>query len=178
MNVTGYIGLPLAWKVGLVDSKIEVNKSGCDLKLEISDLRDCLIPELTMEIKKNGPRRQFDYTFVRGDLKDLPIEHMQAILQFCREKMLPLLERCFTKEDVKVIAAKANFLTVFEQYKKKMGWEDLFSPYDLDNLGKVSQLSHGGYNMRKCRCKGKTADGSHRTCCHIVRMAKKGFHQL
>lgn len=122
MDIAGSLGLPLAWKRGAVDTMIEVDKSSCDLKPEISDLRDCLVPDMKFDIEKDRPRRQLDYTFIRGDLKDLPVEQMLAILQFCREMMRPLVGGCFTKEDLKAIATKTKFSTFFEIYRGKGGW--------------------------------------------------------
>jgi hypothetical protein len=163
MDVTTSLVLPLAWKRGPIDIALEAKGSSQVSRMDINNLRDCLMPEFILPIKLYGPHKQLDFMFIRDDLKDLLVEHMQAILQFCRNKMLSLLNRCFTKEDVKAIATKTAFQEYFVSFKKSQGWGGgVVSPYEVEEIGKVYQ----GASKKSCSCN----QSKYGLCCHVQSM--------
>jgi hypothetical protein len=121
LQVPGAVEMSLSWFRNIFDANLELDPSAKNLRKSVSDLRDCLVVELIMEHRQLGPHKTFDITFVRGDLKDLYVEHMQALCAFCTDKMLPLLDGCITRAQYVAIATKQNFETCFQQYKEKYG---------------------------------------------------------
>jgi hypothetical protein len=119
LEVPGAVEMSLAWFRNIYDADLELNPSSKNLKQSVSDLRDCLVVELTMEHRRLGPQKTFDMTFFRGDLKDLYVEHMQALCGFCEDKLLHLPG--VTRKQYLAIVTKQHFESYFEQYKKRYG---------------------------------------------------------
>jgi hypothetical protein len=152
--------------------------SAKNLKQSVSNFRDCLVVELIMEHRQIGPHKTFDMTFVRGDLKDLYVEHMQALCGFCTDKLLPLLDGCVTREPYLAIATRQHFESYFKQYKKRCGWdENLVSPYEVPSFGGFNDMSTTPLALcleplkppRRCSCK----KSQERPCCHLLTLALK-----
>jgi hypothetical protein len=114
MEVPGAVEIPLAWFRNPVDANLELLPSAKNLKHSVLSFRDCLAVELIIENQQLGPHKTFDMTFVRGDLKDLYVEHTQALCGFCEDKMLPVLESCFTRAEYLAIATKQHFDSYFK----------------------------------------------------------------
>jgi hypothetical protein len=98
-----------------------------------------------------------DFTFVRADFKDLEVAHMKVLTRFCRQKMLPLLEECFTKQEYQEIATKPAFESYFRKFEQAQSIP-IISPYDMPEVGKLDV--EGKYKLEPCRCK------KGHTCCH------------
>ena len=109
------------------------------------------------------PKKQMDFTFMRGDFNDLQIEHMQALCEFSREKLVPLLEGCFTKNDCLAVATKSAFEAYFKSCKEKNGWDqNIISPYVIGGVGCPDKP----LELKPCSCKK-----SKLRCCHMTWMA-------
>jgi hypothetical protein len=89
---------------------------------------------------------------------------MQALCDFCSDKILPLLERPITKDQYLAIAKKSNLEDYFEQRRSKYGWDEmLVSPYRVQSRGTTippeTKLS------RQCKSAWK---GTTLSCCHTI----------
>jgi hypothetical protein len=134
--------MPLSWFRNIFDTDLELNPSSKYLHTAALDLRDYLVVELITEHRQLGPHKTFDMTFVRGDLKDLYPEHIQALCGFCQDKLIPLPDDSITLEQFLTIATKQNFESYFEQYKKILGWDENFvSPYEVPSFGGFDDMS-------------------------------------
>jgi hypothetical protein len=156
IDVTSGVDINLAWLRGQVDRDLQKDPFAPELREDIKDIRDCLIPELIVEHKlaekHDGPSKQLDFTFFRVDGADLTVEHMQALIDFSREKLLPLLEFCFTKDDALAIATVTAFKKYFEKCRKKYNWgADVLSPDD--NALRMSGKTYYGKSDKICSCK-------------------------
>jgi hypothetical protein len=178
LQVPGAVEISLSWFRNTFDANLELNPSTKNLKQSVSDLRDCLVVELIMEHRQLGPQETFDMTFVRGDLKDLYVEHMQALCGFCTDKMLPLLDGCVTRAQYVAIATKQHFESYFQHYKERYGWdENLMSAYEVPTFGGFNDMSttplasiEGPLDpLRRCSCK----QNPERPCCHLLTLALK-----
>jgi hypothetical protein len=111
LQVPGAVEMSLAWFRNIFDASLELAPSAKKLRRSVSDLRDCLVVELIMEHRQLRPHKTFDMTFVRGDLKDLYVEHMQALCDFCTDKILPLLDGCVTRAQYVAICRNCDKTT-------------------------------------------------------------------
>jgi len=178
LEIPGAVEMSLSWFRNIFDEDLELNPSAKNLKQSVSNLRDCLVVVLIMEHRQIGPHKTFDMTFFRGDLKDLYVEHMQALCGFCTDKLFPLLDGCVTREQYLAIATKQHFESYFKQYKKRYGWdENLISPYEVPSFGGFNDMSTTLLALcpeplkppRRCSCK----KSRERPCCHLLTLALK-----
>lgn len=156
-----------------MDAKLEANPDAKPLKSAVSDVRDCLLAELFLEWKTTtpAPEKQMDVTFVRSDLKDLTVEHMQALCDFSRDKMIPLLDTCFSRADYLAIATKSAFTTYFENCRNKYGWgKNVICPYKITSVGTIL---FGNSRPDTCSCKKGSPH-----CCHVVWEGLKLRHKI
>ena len=81
-EISSAIDLTLAWIHGPWDTILKLNPAAKPLRREVVRLHDCFLPELTHEHNSHGLHKQLDFTSVGGYLKNLTVQHMQAIIDF------------------------------------------------------------------------------------------------
>jgi len=145
IDFPGSVGLPLAWiwnEVKFLDILDSLDTDTKALHHEVGEFLKCLIPEVGIENSDGGHERKLgtacimDFTFIRGDLKDLYVEHIRVFYEFFKEKLVPFIAKNPFQENCSAVATKQTFESYFQLCKQKYGWADaIVSPYEIERVG-------------------------------------------